>query len=116
MQCHDAARKALPVHARETGCADHFRERIRFRKFADRFHKVAIRFSVAGYGAAQRRYHIEGKQVVKPIEPRHVHGGEFKAQESSAGLEYTKSLLKRRIDSRHVANAKSDGVAIESAV
>ena len=102
MQRYDTAREALPADAGETGRADHVRKRGGLRKFTNRFHKVAIRFRVAGHGAAERRNHLERKQIVNPVQPGHVDSGEFQAQQSTAVLEHAKRFVEREIDSRRL--------------
>src|SRR6266516_1891168 len=116
MQRHDTAREALPADAGETGRADHVRKRGGLGKFTNRFHKVAIGFRVAGHGAAERRNHLERKQIINPIQPGHVDGGEFQAQQSATVLEHAKRFVEREIDPRHVADAERNGVAVEMAV
>ena len=48
MQRHDAAGVGLPVDARKAGRAEHYRQRAGFRKLADGFHEISVRFSIAG--------------------------------------------------------------------
>src|SRR5439155_23719042 len=116
MQRYDTAREALPADAGETGRADDVRKRGGLGKFTNRFHKVAIGFRVAGHGAAERRNHLERKQIVNPVQPGHVDSGEFQAQQSTAVLEHAKRFVEGEIDPRHVADAERDGVAVEMAV
>ena len=65
------------------------------RKFPDRFDEVLIGFGVAGDGAAERRDHLEREEVIEPVEPRHVDGGEFQAQKSAAGFQHAIGLAQR---------------------
>jgi len=92
---------------------NHVGEYGRLGKFADGFHEIPIGLSVARHHAAEWRDHIEGEQVVEPVEPRHLDGREFQAEKTPSRPQHTKRLLQREIDSRHVADAKGDGVAVE---
>src|SRR3981081_3278852 len=98
MQRHDAAGEALPADARKTGRSDHLGKQVRPRKLTDRFDEVLIGLGVAGHGAAERWNDFERKQIVNSIEPRHIDGGEFQAQESAAWLEHTERFAERKID------------------
>src|SRR6266566_3410828 len=116
MQRHDTAREALPGDAGEAGRADYFRKRAGLGKFTNRFHEVSIGFGVAGDGAAERRNHLERKQIINPIQPGNVDGREFQAQQSATVLEHAKRFVECEIDPGHVADAERDGVAVEMAV
>src|SRR5260370_28642293 len=116
MQRHDAARQALPVDAGKAGRPYHFSKRAGLGKLADRFDEVTIGFGIAGHRAAERRNDLERKQIVDSIEPGHVDGGKFQAQETAAGPQHTIGFAKREIDPRYVAYAERDGVGVETAV
>ena len=80
------------------------------------FDEVLIGFGIAGHGAAERRDDAEREQLIDPVEPGHVDGGEFQAQEAAAGPQHAKGFLQREIDLRHVADAERDGVGVEAAI
>src|SRR5436305_1005852 len=71
---------------------------------------------VARDGGGGRRDDSNREQLVKPVEPGHVDGGECQAQNTAAGPQHAIGLLQRKIDLRHVADAKGDGVGVETAV
>src|SRR6266436_5699094 len=116
MQRHDTAREALPADAGEASRTDHFRKRGGLGKSTNRFHEIAIGFGVPGDGTAERRDHLERKQIVNPVQSGHIDRGEFQAQQSTAVLEHAKRFVEREIDPRHVADAERDGVAVEMAI
>ena len=103
------------TYAREAGGADHFGKGMGSWKFADRFDEIAIRFGVTGDDAAQRRNHLEGKQIVDPVQARHIDAGKFQAQEPAAGSQHAKRFAECEVDARHVADAECDGIGIEAA-
>ena len=86
------------------------------REFADGLDEISIGLGVARDGAAELRDHPEREQVIEPIEPGHVDGGKFQAQEAPAGPQHAIGFLERAIDPRHVADAEGDRVAVEAAV
>src|SRR5260221_10818116 len=116
MQRHDPTGEHLPVDAGKTSGADHVRERVGFRKFADGLDEVLVGFGIAGHGAAKLGDHLEGKEFVETIKPGYVDGGKFQAEKSPARPQHTECLVKRQIDPRHIADAEGDGVAVERAV
>ena len=86
------------------------------RKAADRFHQIAIGLGVAGDRAAERRDHVERIEIVERVEPGHIDGGEFEAEEAPADPQHAMGFRERRLDARHVADAERDGDGIEAAV
>ena len=78
--------------------------------------EILIGLGIAGDGAAERRDHLEREQVIEPIEPGHIDGREFQAEEAAAGPQHAIRFRKRMVDPRHVADAEGDGVAVEGAI
>src|SRR5436305_3100448 len=82
------------------------------REAADRFDQVAVGIAIAGDHLAQCRNRGEGIGLVKTIEQRHIDVGKFQAQKPGAVLQDAARLGKRAVDSRHVADAEGDRIAI----
>ena len=80
------------------------------------FDQIAVGLGIAHDGAAERRHDVEGIKLVQRIEPRHVHIGEFEAEEPPAELQHAVHLGQRHIDARHVADAERDRDRIEALV
>src|SRR5579871_1759441 len=116
MQRHDAAGERLPVDASEAGPAYHVRECSRLWKFADGLDEISIRLGVARDRAAELRDDVEGEEIVEPVKTGHLDRGKFKREKSPTRLQHAIGFLERGFDPRHVADAESDGVAVESAV
>src|SRR5215218_6574135 len=64
MQRHDAAGEAFPLHPRKAGVADHLGKLIGPGELPDRFDEVLIGFRITRHGAAERRDHLERKEIV----------------------------------------------------
>jgi hypothetical protein len=82
----------------------------------NRFDQILVGLGIPGDGAAERRDHLEREQVVDPVQPGHVDGGKFQAQEPAAGFQHAIGFAQGKIDPRHVADAECDGVGVEAAI
>ena len=91
------------------------RERIGPREAANRFDQIAVGLGVAGDGAAERRNHVEGVEIVERVEAGHVDRGELQAEELAAEAQHAKGFGERRLDARHIADAECDGDGVAAA-
>src|SRR3954468_17101386 len=99
--------------AGETGVTDHAGEKFGLWKIADRFHKIAIRFGVAGDRASDLRDHIERVKLVELLKARYIDRGKFQTQKMPARLEHAVGFLQRCIDAGDIANAERDRIGVE---
>ena len=86
-----------PVRLRQVtrskpGVADHAGECFLRREAADALDEIVVGLGRAGRERAEARNHLEGMEVVEPVEQRHLALREFEAEEVAADLQDAEGL------------------------
>src|SRR5437016_11791826 len=97
---------------REARLLEHRLERRLVRMQADRLGEIAIGFCGPDNALAEPWQHLERVQVIRRLE-RRPDFGELEHHQAAAGLENARHLGERLLLACHVAQAESDGDAIE---
>ena len=116
MDGHDATRQLCVACPAEAGGCDLISECVRGGELGYRFDQIAVRLAVAGDGLAHCRDGRERVRAIRGVQQRHVHVGEFEAQETASPLQDAKRLGQSLFTARHVPDAEGDRVGVEGLV